>query len=416
MEFTTKLLHGKAVKPYEHGATLPSVAQVSAFQYDSAEEVEAVFHHRAAGFAYSRVANPTAAAFEQRINELEGGSAAVSCSSGMFAVTLSLLNILCSGDEIIAGAGLYGGTIDLFEDLEKFGITTRYVKHLTEEEMEPLFNEHTRVVFGELIGNPSLEIMDVTLAAEIAHKHGVPLIVDATTATPYLCTPLQIGADVVIHSTTKYINGSGDAVSGVIVDGASFQWDFDKFNALDGYRKFGRLAYTVRLRTDIWENMGGCIAPAHAFLNLVGLETLGLRMERICRNAQALAEALEKLPGISDVNYPGLQNHPSYKLCQSELKGEGGGIVTFRAGSKQRAFQILNSLKYCVRATSLGDVRTLVIHPASTLYIRSTPEMKEASRVYDDTIRVSVGIEDPGDLIEDFTEAITKLQEGENKK
>lgn len=415
MEFTTKLLHGKAVKSYEHGATLPAVSSVSAFQYDSAEEVEAVFHHRASGFAYSRVANPTVAAFEQRMNELESGNAAVACSSGMFAVTLSLLNILCAGDEIIAAAGLYGGSIDLFEDLEKFGIKTRYARHLTAEVMEPLFNEHTRVVFGELIGNPSLEIMDIPHVAAIAHAHGVPLIVDATTATPYLCNPLLLGADVVIHSTTKYINGSGDAVSGVIIDRASFPWDFDKFGALSGYRPFGRLAYTVRLRTDLWENMGGCMAPQAAFLNTIGLETLGLRMERICSNALALAAALKDMKGVYAVNYPGLSDHPSHALAERLLRGRGGGIVTFRAGSKERAFKILNALRYCVRATSLGDVRTLVIHPASTLYIRSTPEMREAAGVYEDTIRVSVGIEDAKELIEDFAQAVQKADKEDQK-
>jgi O-acetylhomoserine (thiol)-lyase len=375
--------------------------------------VEAVFHHKAAGYAYTRVANPTVAAFEQRIRELEGGNAAVACSSGMSAVTLSLLNMLCAGDEIIACAGIYGGSIDLLEDLEKFGITTHYVRHMTPEEMEPFFNEHTRAVFGELIGNPSLEIMDVKRTAAAAHAHGVPLIVDATTATPYLCTPLSLGADILIHSTTKYINGSGDAVSGVIVDSAKFHWDFDRFRALDGYRKFRDAAYTVRLRTDLWENMGGCMAPVSAYLNTIGLETLGLRMERICSSALLLAKALRTIPGIREVNYPGLPDHLDHALCESELKGKGGGIITFRAGSKERAFRLLNALRYCVRATSLGDVRTLVIHPASTLYIRSSSLQKEAAGVFDDTIRVSVGIEDAEDLIEDFTQAAQSLNQNE---
>lgn len=405
MKFNTRLLHGRAVKRYAEGATVPPIAQVTAFSFPSAEEQANVFQHKAAGFAYSRVGNPTVAAFETRLNELEGGNACIACSSGMSAITLALLNMLCAGDEIIAGSGLYGGSIDLFEDLTKFGIKTRFVRHMTVEEIEPLVNERTRVIFGELIGNPGLEIMDVPKAADYAHHIGVPLIVDSTTATPYIAKPLELGADIVVHSGSKYINGGGNSVSGAIIDGARFKWDFDKFKALSGYRKFGILAYTIRLRTDIWENMGSCLAPMNAYLNIIGLETLGLRMERICYNAEMLARALDEIPGIS-VNYPTLPGNPYKELAERELKGLGGGILTFRAGSKERAYRVLDSLQYVTRATSIGDFRSLAIHPASTLYIRSTPEMREAAGVFDDTIRVSVGIEDVEDLIDDFRQAL----------
>ena len=405
MKFNTRLLHGRAVKRYAEGATVPPIAQVTAFSFPSAEEQANVFQHKAAGFAYSRVGNPTVAAFETRLNELEGGNACIACSSGMSAITLALLNMLCAGDEIIAGSGLYGGSIDLFEDLTKFGIKTRFVRHMTVEEIEPLVNERTRVIFGELIGNPGLEIMDVPKVADYAHHIGVPLIVDSTTATPYIAKPLELGADIVVHSGSKYINGGGNSVSGAIIDGARFKWDFDKFKALSGYRKFGILAYTIRLRTDIWENMGSCLAPMNAYLNIIGLETLGLRMERICYNAEILARALDEIPGIS-VNYPTLPGNPYKELAERELKGLGGGILTFRAGSKERAYRVLDSLQYVTRATSIGDFRSLAIHPASTLYIRSTPEMREAAGVFDDTIRVSVGIEDVEDLIDDFRQAL----------
>lgn len=410
MNFNTKLLHGRAVKKYADGATLPQISQVSAFQYDSASEQEDVFHHKAAGFAYSRVANPTVAAFEQRINEMEGGNAAIACSSGMFAITLSLLNMLCAGDEIIAGMGLYGGSIDLLEDLTKFNITTRYVRHMTPEEIEPLINGRTRVIYGEVISNPSLEIMDVRAVAELAHAHGLPFIVDSTTATPYLINPIELGADIVVHSTTKYINGSGNSIGGVIIDSAKFKWDFDRFRALDGYRKFANLAYTIRLRTDIWENMGGCMAPMTAFMNVIGMETLGIRMERICSNAEKLAQSLNELDGV-EVNYPMLAGSVGYRPAMTQLGGRGGGILTFRVGSKERAYAVIGGLKYAVRATSLGDTRTLVIHPASTLYIRSTEEQRIAAGVYDDLIRVSVGIEDVDDLIEDFRNAIRGITE-----
>lgn len=406
MKFNTKLLHGKAVQKYAHGATLPAISQVTAFQYDTAEEQEKVFKHKAAGFAYSRVGNPTVAAFEGRIRELEGGNAAIACSSGMSAITLATLNMLCAGDEIIAGNGLYGGSIDLFEDLTKFGITTHYVPDVTPENIEPLINEHTRLIYGEIISNPSLHVMDVAKVAAFAKEKGIPFMVDSTTTTPYLIQPLKLGANFVVHSTSKYINGGGNAIGGVIVDGASFKWDFEKFSALSGYKKYGPLAYTIRLRTDIWENMGACQAPFNAFMNTVGLDTLGLRMQRICDNADYLAHALDDMPGVTDVNYLTLDDNPYHDLAMKQFDGKGGGILTFRAGTKERAFGILNALKYVLRASNIGDVRTLAIHPASTLYIRNTPEQMAGAGVYDDMIRVSVGIEDAEDLAADFEQAI----------
>ncbi len=405
MNFNTRLLHGPAVKTYDQHATLPPIAQVTAFSYETAEEQAKVFAHRAAGFVYSRVSNPTVSAFEQRINDLEGGNACIACASGMAAVTAALLNILCAGDEIIASSGLYGGSIDLFDNLKKFGIETRYARHLTSEEILPLVNEHTRVIFGEVIGNPGLEIVDLRAAADCAHKIGVPLMVDATTATPYLVNPLKFGADIVIHSSSKYINGGGNAISGVIIDGGRFKWDFEKYRALAEFHKFGNLAYAVRLRTDLWENLGGCLSPQNAFLNIVGMETLGLRMQKICENAAELAKALDAIPGVI-CNHPSLSGHPQHHLVDAELNGLGGGILTFRVGSRERAFRVLNALKVATRASNIGDVRTLAIHPSSTLYLKRDEEQMAAAGVYDDLIRVSVGIEDAEDLIADFRQAI----------
>lgn len=401
MDFNTALLHGRAVTRYEHGATLPPIVQSNAYQYDEFETLERIFAHKAMGYAYTRIGNPTVAAFAQRVNELEGGTGAVAAASGMAAVTMALLTILSPGDEIIAAAGLYGGTIDLFGDLEKLGIHTRFAPRLTPEEIEPLINDRTRCIFGEFISNPALRVTDIAALADTAHAHGLPLLVDSTTATPYLVRPLSLGADIVIHSSSKYIAGSGDAVSGVIVDGGKFLWDFARYPALAGFEKYGKLAFLMRLRTDILENFGGCLAPMNAFLNVVGLETLGLRMERICQNAAALATALHALDVEAD--------HPTLSapaLCKRQLRGLGGGILTFRAGSKERAVRIINSLKYAAIASNIGDVRTLVIHPASTIFAKNTPEQRRAAGVYDDTVRISVGIEDIGDLIEDFTEAI----------
>jgi len=262
--------------------------------------------------------------------------------------------------------------------------------------------------FGEVISNPALQVVDIAALAEFVHGKNLPLFVDSTTATPYLVNPLKLGADVVIHSSSKYINGSGDAVSGVIVDGGSFRWDAARYPGLAEYQKFGRFAYLSKLRNGLWQELGGCLAPMNAYLNVVGLETLGLRMERICSNAHALAAALSGLDGVT-VNYPTLPDAQSYDLAQRQFGGKGGGILTLRAGSKERAYALINHLKYARIASNIGDVRTLVIHPASTIYLHSTPEAMHAAGVFEDTIRVSVGIEAAADLIADFTDAVKSL-------
>lgn len=407
MHFNTRLLHG-AASGYFAGATLPPISQVNAFAYASAEEHEQVFHHRKAGFAYSRIGNPTVAAYERRMNELEGGNGALATASGMAAVALSLLNILGSGDEIVAGSGLYGGTFDLFEDLRLFGINVTFVRHVCVEELRDVVTERTKVIYCELIGNPGLDVVDVGSVAAFAHARGIPLIVDNTTATPFLANPLSLGADIVVHSGSKYINGGGNAISGVIVDGGRFDWDFDRFPALRRFRQYGKQAYLVRLRTDLWENMGACLSPLNAFLNVAGMETLGIRMERICDNADRLARALVEMEGIRDVNYPTLSGNPYAGLVREELHGLGGGILTFRAGSKERAYRILNALEYVKIVSNIGDVRTLAVHPASTICKNNTEERRLAAGVHEDTVRVSVGIEDIGDLTHDFTQAIAR--------
>lgn len=408
MHFNTKLLHGKSVRRYADGATVPPVSQVSAFAYETAEELEKVFENRAPGYAYTRIGNPSVDVFEKRVAELEGGLGAVACASGMSAVTLSLVNILQAGDEIIAGSGLFGGTIDLFGDLKAFGITTRFVRHITVEEIRPLITDKTKVVFGEVIGNPGLDVMDIRAVSEYVHKKGIPLIVDATTATPYLVQPLALGADIVVHSSSKYINGGGNSISGIIVDGGNFVFSPERYPGFEKYRKFGKYAYLAKLRNGIWRNMGGCLAPMNAFLNVVGMETLGLRMERICENAKRLAEAVNKLEGVS-ADYPALPENPYAGLVEKQFGGKGGGILTIRAGSKERAYRLMDALSYGVNASNIGDVRTLVIHPASTIYIHSTEQERKDAGVWDDLIRVSAGIEDTGDLIEDFTQAVRSL-------
>ena len=409
MQFNTQLLHGKSIAKNPSREMLPPISQVTAYQYESMEELEKVFKHKSMGYAYTRIGNPTLTSFEQRISELEGGSGAVCCSSGMAAISAAILAVCESGDEIIARSGLYGGTIDLLHDLEKLGIHTVFTKEMTEEALKHLINEKTKLIFAEFISNPALQVLDIPSVSKIAHENGIPLFVDSTTTTPFIARPLSLGADVVIHSTSKYLNGGGNSIGGVIVDGGKFAWNTDKHRALSEFKKYGKAAFIVRLRTDIWENLGGCMAPVNAFLTCIGVDTLGLRMERICDNADKLARALSKLKGI-EVSYLTLDTHPYHDYVAKELNGYGGGILTFRAGSKEKAFKIINALKYVMIASNIGDIRTLVIHPASTLYIRTDKEEMEAAGVFEDTIRVSVGIENIEDLIEDFTKAVLESE------
>ena len=409
MYFNTSLLHGKNTAQYADGATLVPVFQSNAFCCQTMEDLERVFSHKKPGFAYSRIGNPTVAAFEQRISELEGGIGAVATSSGMAAVSHTLLSLLVPGDEIIAAGCLYGGTIGLFDDLERLGIHTHFVSRLDEESIQAAVTSRTRCVFGEVIANPALSVLDIREAARAAHTAGLPLIVDNTTATPFLCRPFSLGADIVIHSASKYIVGSGDAISGVVVDGGSFSWDRAHLPALAGFEKFGKLAFLMRLRTDIHENLGGCLSPMNAFLGTLGLETLGLRMERICENAARLAEAL-KGAGIP-VNYPALDESPCLDLCREQFRGLGGGILTFRTGSAESARKVINRLRYACIASNIGDIRTLVLLPSTTIFLKNTDRQKADAGVFEDTVRVSVGIEDAEDLIEDFLTALEACQE-----
>ena len=408
MKFNTSLLHIGKANDNANGSTLPPVYQVSAFACDSAEQLEKVFNNKAAGFSYTRVGNPTISAFEERVAAIEGGIGAVACSSGMAAITAVLLNILRSGDEVIVSTGLFGGTIDLFNDLKAFGITAHFLEAITYESVIAAANENTKAVFTELIGNPKLDVVDLEAVSKACKELGIPLIVDSTTATPYIIQPLKHGADIVVHSSSKYINGGGNSISGIIIDGGKFKWDKEKFPGLGEYAKFGPFAFISKLRNGLWRNTGGCLSPFNAFMNIVGLETLGLRMERCSENALKLAEFFDSLDNI-EVNYPGLTSSPYYELVQRELSGKGGAIVTIRAGSKEKAFKLMDSIEFASVATNIGDVRTLVIHPASTIYTHNTEQQRISAGVYDDTIRISVGIEDIDDLIEDFRQAVSRL-------
>lgn len=403
--FNTGLLHGTDEK-YPQGATQVPIYQSSAFRHDSAEDLEKIFDNKKMGFSYTRINNPTVESFEKRVTMLEDGISSVACASGMAALTNAFLNILQAGDEIVAACGLYGGTVELFDDLKPFGISVKYVKENNSEAFEAEITEKTRLVFAETIGNPKLDVTDIQAVAEVAHKYDVPLIVDNTVATPYLIQPLKLGADIVVHSSSKYINGSSDAISGILVCGKGLKWDPDRYPGLAPYRKFGPFAYIAKLRNGLFRNTGACLAPQNAFLNNLGLETLGLRMQRQCDNALELARFLQSLGGDIEVNYPGLEESPYHEIAKKQFKNGYGAIVTVRTGSKEKAFSIINSLKIPLIISNIGDTKTLVIHPESTIAAHISDEEKLQSGVFEDLIRISVGIEDIEDLKEDFKQAI----------
>lgn len=405
MRFNTELLHSEKMGDEVTGATLTPVYQSSAFYQTSAEQHEKLFHNKANGFSYTRINNPTIAAFENRMTKLEHGIASIACSSGMAAITNALLNIVRTGEEIVASTSLYGGSIDVFHDFEAFGIQTKFVDIADDKAVEVAITDKTRVIFAETIGNPKLDVVDIAHLAELAHAHGLPLVMDNTVATAYLVRPIELGADVVVNSTSKYINGNSNAISGVITDSGKFKWDKTKYPGMAEYAKFGPFAYTAKLRNGLFRNTGACMAPQTAFYNLIGMETLGLRMERACANAKKLAGFLDSYEDIM-VNYPGIPSSPWHEVADRILERGYGAILTIRVGSKERAFQMMNRLKIPKIVSNIGDTKTLIIHPESTLNAHSTEQEKEAAGVFDDLIRISVGIEDVEDLIEDFRSAM----------
>lgn len=406
MKFNTALLHGNFSGDETTGATLTPIFQSSAFGQKSAEQIEKIFHNQAPGFAYSRISNPTVAAFESRITYLEEGIGSVATSSGMAAITATFLNILQSGDEIISTSSVFGGTLDLFRDLENFGIKVCFIDSITKENLDMTVTENTKAVFAETIGNPKLDVTDIRKSAELIHSYNLPFILDNTTATACLVRGINLGADIIINSSSKYINGSSNSISGIITDSGNYKWTADRYPSMKEYVQFGKFAFIAKLRNDTFRNMGCCLSPMNAYFNAIGLETLSLRMERHCQNALRLAEFFENQDGIRAVNYPLLKSSPYSDTAMSQFKGKGGGIFTIRLYTKERAFDFINHLKYAVNITNIGDTKTLVIHPASTIYAHSTQAEQEKAGVYDDLIRVSVGIEDIEDLLEDFGEAL----------
>ncbi|HJV64185.1 MAG TPA: aminotransferase class I/II-fold pyridoxal phosphate-dependent enzyme, partial [Geomonas sp.] len=391
LRFDSKLIHG-ATAPGPSGATKTPVVQASAFAYGTAEELEDVFRGRAIGQVYTRIGNPTLEALEKRLAAIEDGIAAIVTSSGMAAITTAVMAIVRSGDEILSSSSLFGGTYSLFKDtLSNYGVKARFVDPTDLAALEAGINESTRLIFVESIGNPKMDVPDLAAFSAIAKKHGIPLMVDATVSTPYLARVKELGADLIVHSTSKFINGTANSIGGVIIDAGTFNWNSDKFPHFEPfYKKYRNFAFTARTRKLIHKDFGACAAPMNAFLHGEGLETLSLRMERHCSNALKLARFLEAHPKVSWVNYPGLPDSPFHEVASRQFEGRFGGVLTFGLADRESAFKVINGLRLARNLANIGDTKTLVIHPASTICADYTPEIKALMGVSEELVRVSV--------------------------
>lgn len=408
--FDTLLIHGGSI-PGPAGATSVPIVQSSSYAYEKAEELEDVFRGRAVGQVYTRIGNPTTEALEKRLALLEGGGTAIATASGMAAITTAVLTILRAGDEILASSSLFGGTFSLFRDtLSNYGITTHFVDPLDLTAVAAGVNERTRLLFVETIGNPKLDVPDIPALADIAHAAGIPILVDSTVSTPWLATGAQLGADILTYSTSKYINGTGTTIGGAIVDRGVFNWNSPKFPHFEPFhKKYRAFAFTARARKLVHKDVGACAAPFNSFLLTEGIQTLALRMERHCANALNLARFLATHPKVAWVGYSGLEDSPHHAVASRLYGGRHGGLLVFGAGDKASAFKVINGLNMAKNLANIGDAKTLVIHPASTICADYNAEEKALMGVTEDLVRVSVGIEDSRDIIADFTQALDAI-------
>ena len=423
MNIETKCLHSGYEPKNGEARTLP-IYQSTTFKYDSTEQVAKLFDLSESGFFYSRIGNPTVDAVEKKISDLEGGIGALCTTSGQAATFLALMNICQAGDHFVASAAIYGGTVNLFAiTFKKFGVDVTFVDpDATQEEIEAAIQDNTIAVFGETIANPALNVLDIEKFAKAAHNKGVPLIVDNTFATPVLCRPFEWGADIEIHSTTKYMDGHALQVCGVIVDSGNFNWDNGKFPGLttpdESYHgivyteTFGKAAYITKARVQLMRDLG-CYPAAHsAFLLNLGLETLHVRMQRYCENAQKVAEFLSELPEVEFVKYAGLKSDKYYDLAQKYLpKGCCGVISLSMKGGRERVAKFIDALKLISLEVHVADIRTCVLHPATSTHRQLTDEQLINCGITPGLIRLSVGLENVDDIIADIKQAIAVLGE-----
>lgn len=418
-QFNTVAVHGgQDVDPTTKSRAVP-IYQTTSYLFDDADQAARLFGLQEFGNIYSRIMNPTVDVLEKRIAALEGGAAALCLASGQAAETLAILTLANAGDEIVSTTSLYGGTYNLFHyTLPKLGITVRFVDAEDEAGLRAAINDKTKAVYTETVGNPKLDIIDIEKLAKIAHEHGLPLIIDNTTPSPALVRPIEHGADIVVHSLTKFIGGHGTSIGGIIVDAGKFDWKasgrFPGFTTPDpSYHglvyadAFGPLAFILKCRVEGLRDMGACLAPFNAFLILQGAETLHLRMERHSQNALAVAEFLSKHPQVESVNYAGLASSPYHSRVQKYMPNGAGALVTFNIrGGFEAGKKFINSTKLFSLLANIGDAKSLVIHPASTTHSQLSQEEQASTGVTPGLIRLSVGIEDIRDIIADIEQAL----------
>ncbi|MBE6535556.1 MAG: O-acetylhomoserine aminocarboxypropyltransferase/cysteine synthase [Ruminococcaceae bacterium] len=401
------------------------ICQSTTYKYDSASHLGDLFDLKAPGHMYSRISNPTVDAVEKKIADLEGGTGAVLCSSGQAANLLAILNITSAGQNIVSMSSIYGGTVNLFAvTLKRIGIEVRFVTpEMSDEEVASHIDENTRMFFGETIANPALVVFDIERYAKLAHAHGIPLVVDNTFATPVLCRPFEFGADIVVHSTTKYMDGHAQVVGGVVVDGGRFDWTAGgkypeltepdaSYHGVVYTKDFGNEnAYFTKLRVQLIRDFGTPLAPMPAYLLNIGLETLALRMERHCANALKVAKFLEKNENVTWVNYPKLEGNSQYELAEKYLPLGACGVISFGVkGGREAAVKFMDSLKLAAIVVHVADARTSVLHPASTTHRQLTDEQLIDAGITPDLVRFSVGIENADDIIADLAEALEASQ------
>ncbi len=418
--FETLALHaGQQADPTTGARAVPIYATTS-YQFQDTDHAARLFGLQEFGNIYTRIMNPTSDVFEQRMAALEGGVGALALASGQAAETLAILNLAGAGDNIVSSTDLYGGTYNLFRHtLPKLGISTRFVDARDYDGFRNAIDERTKAFFLELVGNPRLDILDLERIAAIAHEQGVPVIVDATTVTPALWQPIKHGADIVMHSATKYIGGHGTSIGGVLVDSGNFDWTSGRFpeftepdpsyHGIVYTQAFGPLAYILKARVQGLRDLGAAVSPFNSFLFLQGLETLPLRMERHSQNALAVARFLSEHSKVAWVNYPGLPSHPTYELAQKYLPKGQSGILGFGVkGGRSAGKTFIESLRLFSHLANIGDARSLAIHPATTTHSQLTPEEQQLTGVTDDYIRLSIGIESIDDILADLDQALAK--------
>lgn len=416
--FDTLSVHAGQKPDSATGARAVPIYQSTSFVFDDTDHAADLFALEEEGNIYSRIMNPTNNVLEERMAALEGGVGALAVSAGQAAETISILNITRKGQEIVSGSSLYGGTFNLFKHtLPKYGIKVRFADSTDPESFKNQINENTRALYIETIGNPNLDVPDFEKIAQIAHNAGVPLIVDNTFATPYICKPIEHGADIVIHSTTKFIGGHGTSIGGIIIDSGNFDWENNDYPELSepdpSYHglvytdNFGEAAYIVKARVQMLRDLGSCMSPFNSFLFLQGLETLSLRMERHCENAIKVAKFLQDHPQVGWVNYSGLKNHETYNNAKKYLKNGYGAVLTFGVkGGKDAGIKFIENLDLISHLANIGDAKSLAIHPASTTHQQLSEEEQKQSGVTPDMIRLSIGIEDVSDIKKDLDKAL----------